>query len=69
MSLFNCFSCSEEEFSSHCDSYDGICSDCGSWSCGGVEPDAENYKCEVCDKTCVFGAEQALIMGIVDFDE
>ena len=65
----NTYSCSEEEFSSHCDNYDGICIFCGEWSCGGVEPDASHYKCESCDERGVMGASQALIEGRLEFDE
>ena len=57
----------EEEFRDHCDAYDGLCLACGAWSCGGVEPDAEGYTCEVCDARAVIGAEDALMMGKVVF--
>lgn len=39
----------------------GFCLACGA-EAEGVEPDAENYECEVCGESRVFGAEQLLIM-------
>jgi hypothetical protein len=59
----------EEEFSEHCDSYDGVCVACGEWGCGGVEPDAMGYECECCGEMKVMGAENALIMGMIEFSE
>lgn len=38
----------------------GICLACGE-NCYGVEPDAEDYECEVCGEMAVMGAEQLLI--------
>lgn len=43
----------------------GICLSCGQIT-DGVEPDAEHYKCEYCEKYEVFGAEQALLLGMVE---
>lgn len=63
------FTCSEEEFSEHQESYDGICLNCGEWSFGGCEPDARNYKCELCGERKVMGAEEALMMGKLDISE
>jgi hypothetical protein len=65
----NSYPCSVEEYQEHCDSNDGICIHCGQWGCGGVEPDAEGYKCESCGKNGVMGAENALLMGVLDIDE
>lgn len=39
----------------------GICLACGEVA-EGVEPDAENYRCEYCGERRVFGAEQALLV-------
>jgi len=58
------FSCSEDEFLSHCESFDGICAKCGEWTDGGVEPDAEGYKCEACGAMAVMGAEHGILMGM-----
>jgi len=40
----------------------GFCRSCGNESMN-VEPDAEHYPCESCEKKEVFGAQQLLIMG------
>ena len=39
----------------------GFCLACGE-DAEGVEPDAERYECECCDKHAVFGAENVLLM-------
>lgn len=56
----------EADFSAHCSDYDGLCLACGEWTSGGVEPDAEEYECEVCGSHAVIGAEDALIRGRVE---
>jgi len=58
-----------EEYQQHCDQYDGFCTSCEEWTVGGVEPDAENYTCEMCDEATVFGCEQLLIMGCLEIDD
>lgn len=43
----------------------GFCTNCGAErDC--CEPDARKYKCEECGKNCVYGAEELVIMGLVD---
>jgi hypothetical protein len=39
----------------------GFCHNCGE-EADGCEPDARNYKCEVCGAHEVFGAEETLFM-------
>jgi len=39
----------------------GICVKCG-YEQYGVEPDAEKYKCDDCDKRAVYGAEQVILL-------
>jgi hypothetical protein len=63
----NCFSVTEDEYRDHVANNDGICAECGEWTCGGVEPDAEEYPCDACEANAVMGAEQALIVGVADF--
>lgn len=58
---------SGDDYDAHCNDNDGICLACGEWTCGGVEPDASNYKCEMCDSTSVMGCEEALMQGYLDF--
>lgn len=43
----------------------GVCLACGNKQ-DGVEPDAERYQCENCDRHLVYGCEQALLCGLVD---
>ena len=42
----------------------GYCTACGTEEIYGVEPDAENYKCEVCGKRAVYGYEQLLLLTV-----
>ena len=46
----------------------GVCLECGELAYG-VEPDARNYTCEECGRAQVFGADEALLMGIIEFKE
>jgi hypothetical protein len=46
----------------------GFCLECGA-EAYGVEPDAREYKCEACGARAVYGAEELLLMGTVDFDK
>ena len=53
------------------DAYDGtlgVCIECGNIQ-SGVEPDAENYECEVCEKHTVYGVEQAVLLGLIDLED
>lgn len=43
----------------------GFCIICGEEHYG-VEPDAREYPCEVCGTNSVYGAEEILLMGLVD---
>jgi len=61
------FQCTEREFRDHQYDNDGLCLECGEWSCGGCEPDAEEYECESCGCRAVCGADQALLMGELGF--
>lgn len=56
----------EEDYADHSESGGGFCLACGDWSFN-VEPDAERYRCESCGEFRVYGAEQALLMGRVQF--
>jgi hypothetical protein len=38
----------------------GFCLSCGC-GCGGVEPDAQRYRCEVCGERQVYGVEELLL--------
>lgn len=41
----------------------GFCIACGE-DADSCEPDARNYKCEVCGERQVFGAEEILLTGL-----
>lgn len=59
----------EEDFRDMCDDYMGFCPDCGDFTRECTEPDAEHYDCPVCEKNNVVGAEQAVILGLIDFEQ
>jgi hypothetical protein len=59
----------EAEFREHCNNYDGVCFACKEWTVGGVEPDAREYTCDECDRAKVYGAEEALLMGVIEINE
>lgn len=59
---------SESDYLIAQEEYLGYCRDCGAErDC--CEPDAENYKCESCGAFAVYGAEQLLIMGLIEFTD
>lgn len=43
----------------------GFCTACGA-EADGIEPDAREYTCEVCGEKKVYGAEELMLMGLVD---
>lgn len=45
----------------------GACIRCGEWAYN-VEPDARNYECTSCGEMTVYGSEELVIMGLVDFE-
>ena len=47
------------------ESYVGFCTECGAER-ETCEPDAREYKCDECGAMSVYGAEELLIMGLVD---
>ena len=46
----------------------GWCRACGDPAGPGIEPDARNYRCDGCGSRQVFGAEECLLMGVVEFE-
>lgn len=49
---------------------EGYCSTCDEFTNGGVEPDAQGYKCDECDENTVMGAELAIvILELIDIIE
>jgi Zn finger protein HypA/HybF involved in hydrogenase expression len=62
-------SVSEEEYVQAVDDYRGWCTHCKEFTRDMTEGDAEGYDCPKCDQNTVVGAENALIMGLIDFGE
>jgi hypothetical protein len=60
------FVMTEGEFSGMNEDGAGLCLACGA-EASGVEPDAVGYKCEECRAPKVYGIENALLMGRVQF--
>lgn len=46
--------------------YAGFCTACGA-EVGGIEPYARNCICDECDNNSVFGVEELLMMGEIEF--
>jgi len=57
---------SEVDYVDATENYMGFCTECCEFTMSGVEPDAEEYHCEECEGDTVVGAENALIMGLID---
>lgn len=43
----------------------GFCIECGERH-DNIEPDARQYLCEYCEKNTVYGAEEILLMGLLE---
>jgi hypothetical protein len=57
----------EGECDYHLFAQDGYCTKCDKITCqGGVEPDAEHYKCRDCGGSTVMGVEQAVLAGKIE---
>ena len=54
-----------EEIEPMMEEYGGFCTACGA-EAYGVEPDAREYKCEDCGEPKVYGAEELVLMGLVE---
>ena len=60
---------SSEEYLDHDDNMDGLCLNCLEWTDGGCEPDARYYECESCGQPKVHGAQEAMMMGMIEISE
>jgi hypothetical protein len=58
---------SMEEFKEAQENYLGWCTHCQDFCGEECESDAEEYECPVCEQKTCYGADQALIMGLIDF--
>ncbi len=57
----------ESEYVEANDSHEGWCLACGELAGPGIEPDARRYPCGSCGARRVYGAEECLLMGAVEF--
>jgi hypothetical protein len=68
MSRIQPITISEMEYAELSENYGGFCIECRD-EAYGVEPDARRYRCESCGANAVFGAEELLIRGVIQFTE
>jgi len=47
----------------------GFCIECGEESEDMIEPDARGYPCYECGEAAVYGAEEIIMMGLMDDDD
>jgi len=59
---------SEDDYLEACDSNSGWCTECEEWTGDFAEPDARNYECPACEQKTVFGAEEALLQGMITIE-
>lgn len=60
---------SEADYLDAVDAYIGWCPVCQEFCRECTEPDAESYLCEGCGEEEVVGAENALIMGLIEIED
>jgi len=53
-------------FEQACEEYEGYCTACQAFTRGECEPDARKYECPDCGQRTVYGAEEAMMMGLLD---
>jgi len=56
----------EAEYADLNENCGGFCMECRE-PAYGVEPDARRYRCDSCGAFAVFGAEELLIRGLIEF--
>lgn len=61
------FAMSEDEYASLSENNGGACLACGEDAYDPVEPDARGYKCHGCGKLSVYGIEELMVMGRIEF--
>lgn len=67
MIKMKCTRVDHEDFVDAQESYMGWCSNCKEFTRECCEPDAREYDCPECGKNTVYGAEEALFMGLICF--
>lgn len=60
---------SESRFEEAVENNEGFCTNCQEFTADQCEPDACEYKCPECGLSKVYGAEEALMMGAIEFSE
>ena len=55
-----------EDYEEARDSYSGWCTTCERWTGDCCEPDARQYPCPECGERTVYGAEEILLMGLIE---
>lgn len=63
------FTFTEEDFRMFSEDGIGFCVACGEEACDYCEPDAREYLCEFCGERKVYGMEELLLMGLIEFEE
>lgn len=58
----------QEDYMYASEDYEGYCTTCCE-PAYGVEPDARGYECEACGAEEVYGMEELLMMGLIEFVE
>lgn len=57
----------EDDYLDAVDENSGWCKSCQEFTGQFAEPDAERYDCDSCGNPTLYGAEQALILGLITF--
>lgn len=63
--MTKCTEVSTEDYKNAEEENLGWCTECQEFTTGCCEPDAHNYECESCGEHTVFGAEEALLTGLI----
>lgn len=61
------FTFTEEDFRTLSEDGIGFCTKCRE-EAGYCEPDARGYECEYCGCDAVYGMEELLLMGLIEFE-
>lgn len=60
---------SEDRYEQACAENEGFCIRCKAFTNYECEPDARRYVCDECGRSSVYGAEEALLMGLIDIGD
>ena len=59
----------QEEYEDATYNYEGWCTNCEYFTRDECEPDAAKYRCPDCGHRTVYGAEEALMLGLITIDD